>query len=193
MAEYQKDERPRIPPGQVVTQKFPVMTAGTPATADRDSWTLTLDGEADRPVVLDWQGLMSLPQRDFTADIHCVTRWSRLDTRWRGVSVALLVDLVGPKAGAAYVQARADGKYTANLRLADLVDDQAFVATEHDGQPLTVEHGGPVRLVVPGLYFWKSAKWLRGLHFSPYDHKGYWERLGYHNYGDPWKEQRYRG
>ncbi len=193
MTEYLKDGRPRLPPNQVVTKKFPVMTAGTPATAEKDAWTLTLDGDVSRPVTLDWQGLMALPQQDFTADIHCVTRWSKLDTRWRGVSVQTLADLVGPRADAAYVQARADGNYTANLRLVDLLGDKAFVATEYDGQPLAEDHGGPTRLVVPGLYFWKSAKWLRGLHFSAFDHKGYWEKLGYHNYGDPWKEQRYRG
>jgi len=193
MAEYFKDRRQRLPPNQVVTQKFPVMTAGTPATADKENWTLTLDGEISRPVTLDWQGLLALPQQEFTVDIHCVTRWSKLDTCWRGVSIQTLADLAGPAAEATYVQARADGNYTANLRLADLLGGKAFVATEYDGSPLSAEHGGPARLVVPGLYFWKSAKWLRGLHFSQYDYKGYWEKLGYHNYGDPWKEQRYRG
>lgn len=193
MTEYLKDGRPRLPPNQVVTRKFPVMTAGTPATADKGTWTLTLDGDVARPQTLDWKGLMALPQQDFTVDIHCVTRWSKLDTRWRGVSVAVLADLAGVGPDAGYVQARADGNYTANLRLADLLGDKAFVATEYDGQPLTEDHGGPARLVVPGLYFWKSAKWLRGLHFSAFDYKGYWEKLGYHNYGDPWKEQRYRG
>lgn len=185
--------RPRIPPNQVVTTKFPVMTAGTPKTASADEWTLTLDGEVENPVTLDWRGFRDLPQQDFTVDIHCVTRWSKLDTRWRGVSVDVLADLAGPAPGADYVSARADGNYSSNLRLADMTGGQAFVATEYDGKPLSVEHGGPARLVVPGLYFWKSAKWLRGLHFSQFDYKGYWEKLGYHNYGDPWKEQRYRG
>ncbi|HQU67347.1 molybdopterin-dependent oxidoreductase [Paracoccus sp. FO-3] len=192
MTEYLKDGRPRLPPNQVVTQKFPVMTAGTPTTAGKEIWSLTLDGDVAQPVALDWQGLMALPQQEFIVDIHCVTRWSKLDTRWRGVSVTLLADLVGPRPEATYVQARADGSYSANLRLADLLEDKAFVATEYEGQPLAEDHGGPARLVVPGLYFWKSAKWLRGLHFSPFDYKGYWEKLGYHNYGDPWKEQRYR-
>ena len=193
MTEYLKDGRPRLPPNQVVTRKFPVMTAGTPVTAGKDSWSLTLDGEVARPLTLDWQGLTALAQLEFTVDIHCVTRWSKLDTRWRGVSVQTLVNLVGPAPEAAYVQARADGNYTANLRLVDLLGDKAFVATDYDGKPLAEDHGGPARLVVPGLYFWKSAKWLRGLHFSQFDYKGYWEKLGYHNYGDPWKEQRYRG
>lgn len=192
MTETREDLRPRIPPNQVVTQKFPVMTAGTPATAGIEEWTLVLDGDVESPVTLDWAAFNSLPQQDFTADIHCVTRWSKLDTRWRGVSLQVLADLVRPKTGSDYVQARADGNYTANLRLRDLVSDKAFVATEFDGKPLSLDHGGPARLVVPDLYFWKSAKWLRGLHFSPYDYKGYWEKLGYHNYGDPWLEQRYR-
>lgn len=187
-----RNGRPRIPPGQVVTQKFPVMTAGTPRTADKKDWTLTVDGEVENPVTLDWASFNELPQREFVTDIHCVTKWSKIDTRWKGVDLSVLVDLVRPHAGARFVQARADGDYTANLHLADLIEGQAIVATHFDGQPLTVEHGGPARLVAPHLYFWKSAKWLRGLHFSQYDYKGYWEKLGYHNYGDPWKEQRYR-
>lgn len=184
--------RPRIPPNQVVTAKFPVMTAGTPRTVGISEWSLTLDGDVANPVTLDWAAFNALPQSDFTVDIHCVTRWSRLDTRWRGVDLDVLRDLARPTPEAGYVQARADGDYTANLRLADLTGGQAFVATAVDGKPLPPEHGGPARLVVPGLYFWKSAKLLRGLHYCPYDYKGYWEKLGYHNYGDPWKEQRYR-
>lgn len=184
--------RPRIPPNQVVTRKFPVMTAGTPRIADTGEWSLTLDGEVESPVVLDWAAFNALPKVDFTVDIHCVTKWSKLDTRWKGVDVEVLRDLCKPAAEALYVQARADGNYSANLRLPDLIGGKAFVATEFEGAPLGAEHGGPVRLVVPGLYFWKSAKWLRGLHFSQFDYKGYWEKLGYHNYGDPWLEQRYR-
>ena len=187
-----KAERPRIPPNQVVTSKFPVMTAGTPVTAAETDWTLTLEGDVEYPLVLGWRDFNKLPKRDFTVDIHCVTRWSKLDTRWTGVDVQTLVDLVRPLPGSAYVLAKADGNYSANLRIADLLDGQAFVATHYDGRPLPEQHGGPARLVVPKLYFWKSAKWLRGLQFGPYDHKGYWEKLGYHNYGDPWLEQRYR-
>ncbi|WP_065323891.1 molybdopterin-dependent oxidoreductase [Tritonibacter mobilis] len=187
-----QDGRPRIPPGQVVTQKFPVMTAGTPRTTDKSEWTLTLDGEVENAVTLGWAAFNALPKREFVTDIHCVTKWSKLDTRWEGVDLDVLYDLVRPSGDARYVQARADGDYTANLRLADLLDGQAIVATQFDGKPLTADHGGPARLVAPRLYFWKSAKWLRGLHFSQYDYKGYWEKLGYHNYGDPWEEQRYR-
>jgi DMSO/TMAO reductase YedYZ molybdopterin-dependent catalytic subunit len=186
------EDRPRIPPGQVVTKKFPVMTAGTPKTAGKDEWTLVLDGDVANPVSLSWDEFNTLPMRDFTADIHCVTKWSRLDTRWRGVDIDVLIDLCRPSASARFVSARADGDYSTNLHLADLIGGQALVATGLDGASLSVDHGGPARLVAPRLYFWKSAKWLRGLHFSPYDYKGFWERLGYHNYGDPWKEQRYR-
>lgn len=184
--------RPRVPPNQVVTQKFPVMTAGTPRTAGPSEWTLTLDGQVETPVTLDWRAFNQLEKREFVTDIHCVTHWSKLDTRWKGVDFAVLYDLVKPDPMATYVQARADGDYTANLRLSDLMDGQAIVATHYDNQPLGLDHGGPARLVAPRLYFWKSAKWLRGLHFSQYDYKGYWEKLGYHNYGDPWREQRYR-
>ena len=193
MSTLRPDGRPRIPPNQVVTQKFPVMTAGTPKTADKETWSLTLDGDVEQAITLDWAGFQALPQREFSADLHCVTRWSKLGTLWRGVAVSVLADLVRPVADPVYVQARADGNYTANLRLVDMLSDKAFVATEFDGKPLSVEHGGTARVVVPNLYLWKSAKWLRGLHFSPYDYKGFWEKLGYHNYGDPWKEQRYRG
>lgn len=193
MSQQRRNGRPRVPPNQVITTKFPVMTAGTPDTADTTAWTLTLDGSVEQTVTLGWAAFRDLPHQYFTVDVHCVTRWSKLDTKWRGVSIATLAALARPAEDAAYVQARADGCYTANLRLPDLLGDKAFVATEYDGKPLTPEHGGPARLVVPDLYFWKSAKWLRGLHFSPFDYKGYWERLGYHNYGDPWREQRYRG
>lgn len=186
------DDRPRLPPGQKVTKKFPLMTAGTPKTATNDDWTLTLDGHVAKPHTFDWRTFSALPTREFTTDIHCVTKWSKLDTVWRGVDIDVLVDLIKPDADATYVLAKADGGYSSNLRLADLTCGQAIVATHFDGKPLTGEHGGPVRLVAPKLYFWKSAKWLRGLHFSPFDYKGYWEKLGYHNYGDPWKEQRYR-
>lgn len=185
-------EDERIPPGQVVTQKFPIMTAGTPKTAPKDAWTLRLDGDVANPITLDWSALAALPEREFITDIHCVTKWSKLDTVWHGIDFDVLVDLVKPASDAAYVSARADGDYSTNLRLKDLINGQAIIATRFDRKPLTAEHGGPVRLVAPSLYFWKSAKWLRELHFSPYDYKGYWEKLGYHNYGDPWKEQRYR-
>lgn len=187
------DPTGRIPPGQRVTDKFPVLTAGTPRVTPRERWTLTVEGLVDAPFTLDWDGFHALPQQEFTVDIHCVTRWSKLDTVWRGVPLDVLFERAGVRAGAAYVQAHADGDYAANLKLADLTRGGAFVATRYDGKLLTEEHGGPARLVVPKLYFWKSAKWLRRLTLAEWDVKGFWERLGYHNYGDPWKEQRYRG
>lgn len=143
-----KAERPRIPPNQVVTSKFPVMTAGTPVTAAETDWTLTLEGDVEYPLVLGWRDFNKLPKRDFTVDIHCVTRWSKLDTRWTGVDVQTLVDLVRPLPGSAYVLAKADGNYSANLRIADLLDGQAFVATHYDGRPLpraTRRPGAPRR------------------------------------------------
>lgn len=187
------DPTGRIPPGQRVTDKFPVLTAGTPRVTPREEWTFTVDGLVGTPLRFDWQSFNALPMAEFTVDIHCVTRWSKLDTVWRGVSLDTLFERAGVDPQAAYVQARADGDYSANLKLADLTGGQAFVALDYAGKPLTEEHGGPARLVVPKLYFWKSAKWLRGLTLSQWDVKGFWERLGYHNYGDPWKEQRYRG
>jgi len=187
------DPSGRIPPGQRVTSKFPVLTAGTPRVTPREDWTLTVDGLVDTPFSLDWDGFHALPQQEFVTDIHCVTRWSKLDTVWHGVSLDTLFERAGVQGGAAYMQAHADGAYSSNLKLHDVTGGGAFVATHFDGKPLTGEHGGPARLVVPKLYFWKSAKWLRRLTLSEWDIKGFWERLGYHNSGDPWKEQRYRG
>ena len=187
------DPSGRIPPGQRVTTKFPVLTAGTPRVTGREDWTLTVDGLVDTPVTLDWDAFHALPQDEFVTDIHCVTRWSKLDTVWHGVALDTLFAMAGVRGEAAYMQAHADGDYAANLKLRDVTGGQAFVATRFGGDWLTEEHGGPARLVVPKLYFWKSAKWLRRLTLSEWDVKGFWERLGYHNHGDPWKEQRYRG
>ncbi len=176
-----------------MTEKFPVLTAGTPRVTPREDWTLTMDGLVDTSFTLDWHSFHALPQQEFITDIHCVTRWSKLDTVWHGVSLDTLFERAGVQAGAAYMQAHADGEYSSNLKLQDVTGGGAFVATQFGGKPLTEEHGGPARLVVPKLYFWKSAKWLRRLTLAEWDIKGFWERLGYHNYGDPWKEQRYRG
>ena len=193
-------QAPDMAPGAAVSMLRSILgfaidgASSLPGARQAAGKTLTKhDGDVEQAITLDWAGFQALPQREFSADLHCVTRWSKLGTLWRGVAVSVLADLVRPVADPVYVQARADGNYTANLRLVDMLSDKAFVATEFDGKPLSVEHGGPARLVVPDLYLWKSAKWLRGLHFSPYDYKGFWEKLGYHNYGDPWKEQRYRG
>ena len=181
----------RIPPGQYVTGGFPVLSAGpTPHTA-LDQWTFTIRGAVDRPASWSWEEFRALPSEAVRTDIHCVTKWSKLDTTWTGVSVDTL--LAGVRTNGGFVLAFSDGGYTTNLPLADVQNGKAWVAFEYGGEPLEPEHGGPARLLVPHLYFWKSAKWVRGLEIRDHDEPGFWERYGYHNYGDPWKEQRYQG
>ncbi len=183
----------RVPPGQYLVDGFPVLSAGpTPHTPPAE-WTFAIEGLVREPASWSWEQFQALPLRTFVVDIHCVTKWSKLDTRWEGVDVETLLDHVGLDSRAAYVTAFCDGGYTTNLPLADLRGGQAFVAFRYDGAPLDPEHGGPARLVVPHLYFWKSAKWVRGLRLMEHDRAGFWESLGYHNRGDPWKEERYRG
>jgi DMSO/TMAO reductase YedYZ molybdopterin-dependent catalytic subunit len=181
----------RVPPGQYVTLDFPVLSAGPTPHTNLGDWSLTIDGAVEAPVSWSWTELMALPAETVTRDIHCVTKWSKLDTAWRGVSLDTLFAHVSTQA--AYLTAWSDGGYTTNLPVADVMDGQAWVAFEYDGQPLAPEHGGPARLLVPHLYFWKSAKWLRGLTLTAQDEPGFWEGYGYHNYGDPWREQRYQG
>jgi DMSO/TMAO reductase YedYZ molybdopterin-dependent catalytic subunit len=181
----------RLPPGQYETRDFPVLSAGpTPHTA-LDEWSFTIHGAVDEPVSWTWQELNALPQETVTKDIHCVTKWSKFDTVWTGVAIDTLLQDVSTSAE--YVVAFSDGGYTTNVPLADVTDGQAWVATQFGGEPLEPEHGGPARLLVPHLYFWKSAKWVRGLELREDDEPGFWETYGYHNYGDPWKEQRYWG
>jgi DMSO/TMAO reductase YedYZ molybdopterin-dependent catalytic subunit len=181
----------RVPPGQYVTSDFPVLSAGpTPRTA-LEEWTFSIKQADGAAKSWTWAQLRELPAETVTADIHCVTRWSKLDTRWEAVSVDTLLEQV--EHDARYVLAFCDGGYTTNLPLADVTGGQAWVAFGYDGAPLPVEHGGPARLLVPHLYFWKSAKWLRGLALRDADEPGFWETYGYHMYGDPWKEQRYAG
>jgi DMSO/TMAO reductase YedYZ molybdopterin-dependent catalytic subunit len=181
----------RLPPGQYETRDFPVLSAGpTPHTA-LDEWSFTIQGAVDEPVSWTWQELNALPQETVTKDIHCVTKWSKFDTVWTGVAIDTLLQDVSTSAE--YVVAFSDGGYTTNVPLADVTDGQAWVATQFGGEPLEPEHGGPARLLVPHLYFWKSAKWVRGLELREDDEPGFWETYGYHNYGDPWKEQRYWG
>ncbi len=181
----------RLPPGQYATADFPVLSAGpTPHTA-LDAWSLTLDGAVGEPRTWSWEEFTALPTEDFTVDIHCVTKWSKFDTTWTGVSVDLLLE--GAEPSGDYVLASADGGYTTNLPLEDVTDGKAWIAYRYDGAPLEAEHGGPARLLVPHLYFWKSAKWVRGLSLGDEDEPGFWESYGYHNYGDPWREQRYWG
>ncbi len=179
----------RIPPGQYVVDDFPVLSAGPTPTVDLSEWTFTITGAVDERVAWSWEEFLALPSEQFTTDIHCVTKWSKLDTPWRGVSVDVLLENV--ETAAEFVLAFCDGGYTTNLALADVTDGQAWVAYEYDHQPLEAVHGGPARLLVPHLYFWKSAKWVRGLQLVDEDEPGFWESNGYHNRGDPWKEQRY--
>ena len=181
----------RVPPGQYVTSGFPVLSAGPTPRTPLDAWTFTIRGAVDRPVSWTWDEFRALPQETVTVDIHCVTKWSKLDTTWTGVSIDSLLD--GVVTNGEFVLAFSDGGYTTNVPLDDLRHGKAWVAHEYEGQPLEAEHGGPARLLVPHLYFWKSAKWVRGLDLRQRDEPGFWEGYGYHNYGDPWKEQRYQG
>ncbi len=181
----------RLPPGQYVTRDFPVLSAGpTPRTALAD-WTFSISGEIAKPKQWTWEEFHKLPSETITRDIHCVTKWSKFDTVWEGVPVDTLLKGINTTAG--YLMAFSDGGYTTNLPLADVMDGKAWVAFAFGGSPLAPEHGGPARLLVPHLYFWKSAKWLRGLRFMARDEPGFWEMYGYHMYGDPWREQRYSG
>jgi DMSO/TMAO reductase YedYZ molybdopterin-dependent catalytic subunit len=190
----------RVPPGQYVTDAFPVLSAGPTPHTPLDEWTFTIGGAPDRRVTWSWDELRALPNETFTVDIHCVTKWSKLDTAWTGVSLDTLLDAL-PDVGdataayatAGYATAFSDGGYTTNVPLADLRGGKAWVVYGFDGAPLEAEHGGPARLLVPHLYFWKSAKWVRGIELREHDEPGFWERYGYHNYGDPWREQRYQG
>ncbi len=178
----------RLPPGQYSTLDFPVLSAEPTPSLPHDSWRLAIQSSDHRAHSLDWSEFAALPHHDVTTDIHCVTRWSKFDTRWRGVAFDdLLATLPWPPD--AYVMAHCYGGYTTNVPLADLVDGKAWLADTFDGEPLAPEHGGPVRLLVPHLYFWKSAKWVRRLRFMPTDAPGFWEERGYHIYGDPWRER----
>jgi DMSO/TMAO reductase YedYZ molybdopterin-dependent catalytic subunit len=189
-----RDDAPsdRVPPGQYVTPDFPVLSAGPTPHTPLEQWSFTLVGtDRSELAVWSWEELRALPSEEITVDIHCVTKWSKLDTTWEGVSVDTVLE--GIDADAGYVTAFCDGGYTTNLPLEDVTGGKAWVAFGYDGEPLEPEHGGPARLLVPHLYFWKSAKWVRGLRLMDEDEPGFWETLGYHLYGDPWREQRYWG
>ena len=181
----------RLPPGQYLTEKWPVLHAGSVPDTDLAMWDFRVFGEVEAPVTLSWDELKALPSTEITVDIHCVTRWSRFDTRFRGVSWAELAKRARPKPNARFVVAHAEQGYTANVPLEALEDDQALIAYEADGEPLEPEHGWPLRLVIPSRYFWKSAKWLRGIELLGKNQPGFWERYGYHNEADYWKEERY--
>jgi DMSO/TMAO reductase YedYZ molybdopterin-dependent catalytic subunit len=187
------DRGQRVPPGQDLTNDFPVLSAGPTPHTPLEDWTFRIEGLVKDAKSWTWDEFQMLPSREFVADISCVTKWTHLDMHWHGVSVDTLLDAVELEREAAFVIAFSDGGYTTNLPLSDVVNDQAFVAYGYDGAPLTPEHGGPARIVVPHLYFWKSAKWVRGLRIVERDQPGFWESFGYHNRGDPWLEERYSG
>jgi DMSO/TMAO reductase YedYZ molybdopterin-dependent catalytic subunit len=184
-------EPARLPPGQYLTDKWPVLHSGAVPQTDLATWDFRVFGEVEEPLALTWAQLTELPSREVTVDIHCVTRWSRFDTHFRGVHWSELAKLVKPKPSAHYVVAHAEHGFTSNLPLEAIEAEDALIAFEADGEPLTPDHGWPLRLMVPSRYFWKSAKWLRGLELRPTDQPGFWERYGYHNEADFWQEQRY--
>ena len=180
---------PDLPPGQYLTEDFPVLTAGPTPRVPIDQWELTITTETGQVYRWDWAGLLALPSDTPTVDLHCVTRWSKLDTDWQGVALDTLLEDVETTADFALISSY--GGYTTNVPLEDLLDGKAWVAYRYDGDDLEPVHGGPARLLVPHLYLWKSAKWVRGIALSHTDGPGFWETYGYHNYGDPWREQRY--
>jgi DMSO/TMAO reductase YedYZ molybdopterin-dependent catalytic subunit len=181
----------RLPPGQTLTRKWPVLTHGSTPVADLRRWTFRCFGRVEEEVTWTWAEFARLPRVRITSDVHCVTRWSKLDNEWEGVSVREIMSRVRLRPEVRYVMVHADPDYTTNLALEDLVDDDVLLAFRHNGRDLEPDHGYPCRLVVPKRYFWKSAKWLRGLQFLANDRPGFWERYGYHNDADPWLEQRY--
>jgi len=191
--ERQMKAEGRLPPGQSLTLKWPVLHYGSVPRFDPATWDFRTYGLVANPVRWGWAEFSKLPRVERTSDFHCVTRWSRFDTRWSGVAVREILKLVQPRPEARYVLVHAEQGYTANVPLADLDRDGVLIATHHDGEPLSPDHGYPARLIVPHLYGWKSVKWVRRFEFLDQDEAGFWEQNGYHMYGDPWKEQRHSG
>jgi len=184
----------RLPPGQHLTSDFPVLSAGPTPTTRLDNWRLALQHGGALLGKWSWKEFEGLPQTQVKVDIHCVTTWSKLDTHWQGVTIDTLLQAAGVSLPPQpFVMLHCDGGYTTNVPVKDLINGKAMIATHYEGTPLAPEHGGPARLLLPHLYFWKSAKWVRRLRFMPHDEPGFWESLGYHLYGDPWREQRYAG
>src|SRR6202046_123592 len=183
--------REKLPRGQYLVHDFPVLSAGPTPRDGLRGWDFTITTESGQVHAWDWAAFRALPAEDVTVDLHCVTKWSKLGTRWRGVSLDTL--MAGVTTAAGYAVARAVGDYTTNLPLEDLLDGKAWIAFRYDDADLEPEHGGPAPILVPHLYLWKSAKWVRGIELLDHDEPGFWETLGYHNYGDPWREQRYWG
>jgi DMSO/TMAO reductase YedYZ molybdopterin-dependent catalytic subunit len=190
-AEKRAAEEGRLPPGQSITLKFPVLHYGPVPPFNKDTWTLRAFGLVDEEKVWTWNEFMQLPTTKVKTDIHCVTRWSKLDTEWEGVLFRDFVELVGVKPEARFVIAHCEYGFTANTPLEAMLDDDVLLAYKYDGKPLEPDHGFPLRTFVPKRYFWKSAKWLRGIEFTDVDRPGFWEQAGYHNDADPWKEQRF--
>jgi DMSO/TMAO reductase YedYZ molybdopterin-dependent catalytic subunit len=184
-------EETRLPPGQYLVEHFPVLSAGPTPYTPLEEWNFSIAGDVAEPMTWTWEEFRALPSEDVRADIHCVTKWSKLDTNWEGVSIDTLLE--GVQHDATHALAFCDGGYTTNLPLEDALDGKAWIAFAYEGEALEPEHGGPARLLVPHLYFWKSAKWVRGLRLLEQDEPGFWESYGYHMYGDPWREQRYWG
>ena len=191
MANETADRAARVPPGQVLTKKWPVLTYGLTPRFNPKTWSFRCFGLVEQPSSWTWEEFRRLPRTEIACDIHCVTHWSRLDNRFEGVPIREIVERVRPRPEARYALVHADPGYTTNLALEDLVDDDVVLALKHDGRDLDPDHGGPLRLVVPKLYFWKSAKWLRAIEFLDVNPPGFWEVNGYHMRGDPWKEERY--
>ncbi|TMD81684.1 MAG: sulfite oxidase-like oxidoreductase [Chloroflexi bacterium] len=189
----QPEQAGRIPPGQYLVDDWPVLSAGPTPRIRLDQWRFTIEGLVRQPVSWSWEEFLKLPSKTYVVDISCVTKWTKLDMKWQGVSVDTLLQAVALDSRAAFITASSYGGYTTNLAIPDLVNDQAFIAYQEGEKPLTPEHGGPARLVVPHLYFWKSAKWIQGFRLEEREQLGFWETLGYHRRGDPWKEERYSG
>ncbi len=186
-----ENQNERVPPGQRLTRKWPVLHVGHPPTFDAARWSFEVFGSVEAPQKWDWNAFNALPMTKMTVDMHCVTTWSKLDMTWRGVPIREILKLVRPTSDARHIIAHCDGGYTTNVSMEVLDDDDVMLAVACDGEPLSVDHGFPMRLVVPKRYAWKSAKWLRKLEFSPQDKPGFWEVRGYHNEADPWKEERF--
>lgn len=191
MASKKRDLTGRLPPGQSKVNGLPVLDLGVHPEISHSEWMLVIDGEVENPCAINWEQFSNLEQADVVTDIHCVTSWSSFDNRWKGVSLSTLVDLVGLRDGATHAMLHGHDGYTTNVPIEDLLQGNCLIATSWNGDSLSTSHGGPARLVIPHLYFWKSAKWIRRIEFMRADAPGYWEQRGYHNDGDPWQEQRY--
>jgi len=183
----------RVPPGQTVTERFPILHEGEVPQYNMSMWSLRIFGEVEQERSFSFDELLALPQHKIVRDIHCVTRWSKLDTHWEGIRFIDLLPLLGVKPEAKYVMIHADQDYDTNIPLEDLLKEDILLAHRYEGEPISDKHGGPMRLIVPHLYFWKSAKWITGIEFMTEDRPGFWERNGFHNYADPFKEQRFSG